>query len=334
LIYTSPLLLQEYITRKNDSVVANTLPEATLELFNETHAFMRKFRPHQVFPKGTPLSEFTPAEMTLDQMIKLDEEGKLDFIHELYEEKLEDGKIKLPGCKAAHCKKVHDGKWKCTNNCDIERDMAVTSLAVVMFFIELWKAVQGNIKLKLGRYFTFTRRGFKRTSLEDQALRAKMCAYDFHRTGGSIAEDFLQGILVIFMMMACYMQANPLAAIVLTVTVGLTHIARVYRMLYITSRPFPEGPNQVEIWVALITWVSHIGIMLNSLFCVLSCEPFKSMSSTGRVVSFVTFRELGLWFNHFIRMAVPDDRDDVQAIQKRDVSVERCLRAMKRPIEA
>jgi len=98
-------------------------------------------------------------------------------------------------------------------------------------------------------------------------------SYEYESWGGSYVEDFVEVILS-FSVICCFSIVSPSMLIIGFIAQVFEYRLLVYRMTWITCRPFPSRAEGLSEWFLILDVVLYIAICMNSLLliCVLRTD--------------------------------------------------------------
>eukprot|EP00429_Kryptoperidinium_foliaceum_P132587 CAMPEP_0176277604 /NCGR_PEP_ID=MMETSP0121_2-20121125/48365_1 /TAXON_ID=160619 /ORGANISM="Kryptoperidinium foliaceum, Strain CCMP 1326" /LENGTH=402 /DNA_ID=CAMNT_0017617913 /DNA_START=30 /DNA_END=1238 /DNA_ORIENTATION=- len=178
------------------------------------------------------------------------------------------------GCHPKSCE-VIDGQMWCTTHCEYNLRNYLRTLYLSHTLLTVAKIVFRILQVRLaareeleiqkkkasGRFYSFY------SLLQYQEKCHIIAPYAYQSPGGSAIEDVLEVILG-FAVLICFSAVCPLMAITGFVVLTFEYRCLVYRMTWITCRPFPHVSHGLHEVVIILEVIVFVAIAVNAMLVI------------------------------------------------------------------
>jgi len=278
----------------------------------------------------------------------------LSFLTE-YSHVNRQGEYCISGCYPQHCWKVVEGgveKYDCSTNCWVDlkmqlvyfyllQVMAAVALLIIPIIITKLCIVadlkvvmkESNVVGAIFRAFTGQVEGTSSVAIPPGPLSyvqfQSRChaelSYEYYSWGGSYVEDFLE-LVIGYAVLACFCQVVPEMAIVGLVCHLVIYRILAYRMLHVTSRPWPFGSEGLGNWSSLLDAIAEVAVACNVALTTFVMPPIASWPLETKLIIFIVVEKTLMLIRSLVRSLVKELPEDVVRIEDHNTKAKRLLR--------
>ena len=142
---------------------------------------------------------------------------------------------------------------------------------------------------------------------------AKKFRYSFDSWGGDHTNDFLD-MAVAYSVMALWGSITPLVAFVGVLSLIASFRLRIYRMLYVTQRPFPRASAGLGIWRDIFEWINVAAVTCNVGLACFFFTPGRLFDPSFQIGIFLLGEHVVLLLQATVRFCIHEHPREVKAI--------------------
>lgn len=249
-----------------------------------------------------------------------------------------DGDICFRGCHPGECEIVVQGmkrSLQCHNTCVqvFERSLNVIyishSVCTLIFIVVPMLLVRLDAKREIAA--GGGENGEPYTLLQYQEKCHIQANYEYLSWGGSYVEDFLEVVLG-FSVLVCFSLVSPSMAIIGLIAQVIEYRLLMYRMTWVTCRPFPTGTQGLSEWLMILDVVMYLAICLNAmlLICVLRTD-LGNRSSVEKLLVIVIMTLALIVANIFLRISLHEPPRELSEAMDQNHDFTHALRLLRNP---
>lgn len=191
-----------------------------------------------------------------------------------------DDEVCFRGCVPRTCEVVGEGvsrHLQCYTYCAAHLEHSLNMLYVTHMMCTIVFIVVPMLQVRWAARREIAERGLNDNKpyslLQYQEKCHMLASYAYESWGGSYVEDFVEVILS-FAVVVCFSIVSPTMLIIGFIAQIFEYRLLVYRMMWITCRPFPAGSEGLDEWFIVLDVILYVAICMNSLLllCVLRTD--------------------------------------------------------------
>ncbi|CAK9016638.1 unnamed protein product [Durusdinium trenchii] len=143
---------------------------------------------------------------------------------------------------------------------------------------------------------------------------AKKFRYIYDSWGGDRVNDFLD-LAVAYSVVACWgCIVPPIATLALIVLFICLHL-RIYRMLYVTRRPYPHASAGLGIWKSIFLYINKTAVACNVALAAIFFYPMRLQGPGEQLILFIVAEHALLLLQEAVYFFIPEEPSDVISIK-------------------